>query len=102
MFEKIGRLAERAAANVGESRRGFLGRLGAGALAAVALLGGVFVSPAAGQGPGFVVCCRYLCNDRSGRYFYTVCQAAGTKCSGSDRYCRFSRKFHASSCAGCV
>jgi hypothetical protein len=41
MFEQIGRLAEAAASNVGVSRRGFLGRLGQGALVAAGALGGL-------------------------------------------------------------
>jgi hypothetical protein len=41
MFEKISRAAERAASGVGVSRRGFLGRLGQGALATAGVLGGL-------------------------------------------------------------
>jgi hypothetical protein len=41
MFDKIGRLAETAATKVSLSRRGFLGRLGQGALAAAGALGGL-------------------------------------------------------------
>lgn len=39
MFEKVGRVAHRAATNV--SRRQFLGRFGAGAMALAAAIGGV-------------------------------------------------------------
>jgi hypothetical protein len=45
MFEKIGRLAERAATKVGVSRRGFLGQLGRGALAAAGVVGGLLLLP---------------------------------------------------------
>jgi hypothetical protein len=38
MFEKISRAAERAATGVGQSRRGFLGSLGQGALALTGIL----------------------------------------------------------------
>jgi hypothetical protein len=41
MFEKIGRWAEAAATRVSVSRRGFLGRLGHGALASAGVLGGL-------------------------------------------------------------
>ena len=41
MFEKIGRLAERAASKVSVSRRGFLGRLGKAALGAAGVVGGL-------------------------------------------------------------
>jgi hypothetical protein len=60
MFERIGRLAEAAASNVGVSRRGFLGRLGQGALVAVGVLGGVLVSPKSALAGG-VLCCTYHC-----------------------------------------
>jgi hypothetical protein len=45
MFEKIGRLAETAANNLSVSRRGFLGRLGQGALAVTGVLGGLLALP---------------------------------------------------------
>src|SRR5262249_57221889 len=58
MFEKVGRLAEAAASRASVSRRGFLGRLGQGALAAAGVLGGLLLAtrqaggaPARG-GPG--------------------------------------------------
>jgi hypothetical protein len=60
MFERIGRLAEAAASNVGVSRRGFLGRLGQGALVAVGVLGGVLVSPKSALASS-VFCCSYHC-----------------------------------------
>jgi hypothetical protein len=59
MFEKIGRLAETAANKVSVSRRGFLGRLGQGALAVGALLGGITASASAQTGG--VLCCIYQC-----------------------------------------
>jgi hypothetical protein len=45
MFEKVGRLAEAAATKVSLSRRGFLGRLGRGALALTGVLGGLLAIP---------------------------------------------------------
>jgi hypothetical protein len=45
MFEKIGRLAERAAGNVSLSRRGFLGQLGQAALVAAGAVGGLLALP---------------------------------------------------------
>jgi hypothetical protein len=104
VFEKIGRLAERLATNVGESRRGFLGRLGRGALAAAALLGGVFVSSAAGQSG--VVCCVYQCPPRPNNpYFYPpkkVCQAAGTTCAQTyQQSCSLAFQFTAATCGKC-
>ena len=61
MFEKMSRVAQRAATSA--SRRQFLGRIGTGAMGAAAVLAGllVHVSPArAGRGKGKgVVCCYY-------------------------------------------
>jgi hypothetical protein len=80
MFDKIGRLAEKAADSISVSRRGFLGRLGRGAMVVGALLAGF--STAAGQSGG-VMCCSYGCRI-GGRYHrYSLkfkCQAAGTTC----------------------
>jgi hypothetical protein len=63
MFEKIGRYAELAASAAGQSRRGFLGRLGKGALSAAGLVAGFLLLPGeAGAG----VCsgaCYYQCPD---------------------------------------
>jgi hypothetical protein len=63
MFEKIGRLAEAAATQVGVSRRGFLGRLGQGALVAAGALGGLLSVAAPVQANGnLVTCCtRHHC-----------------------------------------
>jgi hypothetical protein len=79
MFEKISQLAEAAATHVSLSRRGFLGRLGQGALA-VGALRGSFTAAQAG-GPG-VVCCKYTCRDVSSRrrYEFIQCYASGTTC----------------------
>lgn len=82
MFEKIGRLAETAANKVSVSRRGFLGRLGQGALAAAGVLGGLLALPGAAQAGGSVVCCHY----RSRRGYgclsdkFFACLPAGSTC----------------------
>jgi hypothetical protein len=79
MFEKIGRLAETAATKVSLSRRGFLGRLGRGALTAAAGLGGLLVlSNKARAGKHYlyhcfyrqrpVKACAYLCFGVDGAY----------------------------------
>jgi hypothetical protein len=106
MFGKIGRLAERAANNVSVSRRGFLGRLGQGALAVGALLGAV-VTPAAGQ-TGGVVCCTYKCRNsgylkNSSRAFnVTTCQAAGSTCYPYyDGICPLIKQYTKSDCTKC-
>jgi hypothetical protein len=100
VFERIVRAAEVAATNVGQSRRGFLGLLGRGAMAAAALLGGVFVSTAAGQSGG-VVCCKYRLQQlyKRGHSFYVVCQAAGTTCSPS--VAQLQQQYTRASCDQC-
>jgi hypothetical protein len=45
MFEKIGRYAETVATSAGQSRRGFLGLLGKGALSLAGLVGGLLLVP---------------------------------------------------------
>jgi hypothetical protein len=63
MFEKIGRAAEQMAGKVGVSRRGFLGRLGRGALAAAGVVGAVLVLPRESQARSR--CCAYGCYNGS-------------------------------------
>src|SRR5204862_5435899 len=62
MFEKIGRLAEAVATRVSVSRRGFLGRLGQGALAAAGVLGGLLCLPKDARAAGGELCCHYDCS----------------------------------------
>jgi hypothetical protein len=59
MFEKIGRLAETAATRVSLSRRGFLGRLGQGALTMTGVLGGLLAIPRDTRAGGSYVCCTW-------------------------------------------
>jgi hypothetical protein len=64
MFEKIGRLAETAATKVSLSRRGFLGRLGQGALVVTGVLGGLLALPRdahAGSHGCIRQCCESIC-----------------------------------------
>ena len=62
MWEKIGRLAESAASNIGVSRRGFLGRLGQSALGVVGVVAGVAAAGATARaGGGSYVCCTWGC-----------------------------------------
>jgi hypothetical protein len=67
MFETIGRLAERAAGTAGVSRRGFLVRLGRGAVAAAGAVGGLLLLPGdahAADIRGCVnKCCKAACGD---------------------------------------
>ncbi len=80
MFEKIGRLAEKAATNVDVSRRGFLGRLGKGALAVAGVLG--FTASAAGGRHGFTrTCCYYGSTDpNTGDPIYSTLCVTKSKC----------------------
>jgi hypothetical protein len=107
MFEKVGRWAETVASSVSVSRRGFLGRLGQGALAAAGVLGGALLSArqAGAQSSGGVVCCYYLCRKPSNPYAYrsrTVCQKAGTTCAEFvGPSCGLYRWSPATSCQAC-
>jgi hypothetical protein len=106
MFERIGKAAEALATNASQSRRGFLGRLGQGALAVGASLAGL-ASATAGPSGG-VVCCTYSCFQSSGRYHYRgptikkTCQQAGTSCADlSGSGCRLSGTSTAAQCGSC-
>jgi hypothetical protein len=75
MFEKIGRHAETLAASVGQSRRGFLGRLGRSALGVAGVMGGLLLFPReafAFRG------CRYLCPTKG--LVNTGCPPGGGPC----------------------
>jgi hypothetical protein len=68
MFEKVGRLAETAANKVSVSRRGFLGRLGRGALVTAGVLGGLLAIPTdARAGRGFQDCVNQCCEANCGK-----------------------------------
>jgi hypothetical protein len=83
MFEKIGRLAERAATGVSVSRRGFLGRLGQGALAVTGVLGGLLAIRTDARAAGSYVCCTWTCpNGYHGKTKFKSCYPPGTF-----RYC---------------
>ena len=108
MFETISRLAEKVAGNVGESRRGFLGQLGRGALAVAGAF--ALLPRAAGQTTGGVVYCTYHCTNSSygykprGNLHYTqiACYPAGTTCPNlSTLGCRLQKQSTASTCASC-
>jgi hypothetical protein len=76
MIEKIVRLAEAAASSVGESRRGFLGRVGRAALGTVGLLGVLVTLPGdAHANRPSAVCCWY-----GSIYNLPVCLPKGSKC----------------------
>ena len=83
MINKVTNLAERLATNVSLSRRGFLGRLGKGALAVAGVLGGLLVFPKDGLGgPGSYVCCTWHCGSLGGgKFLVKECLPAGTNCN---------------------
>jgi hypothetical protein len=62
MFEKIGRYAEAVATSAGQSRRGFLGRLGKGALGVAGAVAGLLLFPR--EALAFSGC-QYCCPDGS-------------------------------------
>jgi len=98
MLEKIGNLAERLATNVSQSRRGFLSRLGQGALAVGAVLGGISTA-AAGSGGNGVRCCYYR-NNRRPYDRFTDCNTADVNCPRVLGY-SLVKKGHASDCSQC-
>jgi hypothetical protein len=82
MFDKVGRYAETVAANVGQSRRGFLGRLGDGATAVAGLVGGLLLFPdeAVAQRAKCSGACRYQCPN--GQFVVKGCRS-GCTCTQS-------------------
>ena len=64
MFEKIGRLAEKAADSISVSRRGFLGRIGKAALGAAGVVGGLSTLTGRAHARGNNL---YLCSYRDKR-----------------------------------
>jgi hypothetical protein len=64
MFERISRLAESVAATAGVSRRGFLGGLGRGGLAAAGVLGALLLGSTPAHAHG-IACwaCTWECSD---------------------------------------
>jgi hypothetical protein len=105
MFEKIGRLAETAANKVRVSRRGFLGRVGQGALAMTGVLGGLLAIPTAARAGGSYVCCSWTCKRFRGTRTYHSCYPPGSTCSNTV-YCSYFgtarvRQTKVSSCSKC-
>jgi hypothetical protein len=103
MFEKIGRLAETAVTKVSVSRRGFLGRLGQGALAMMGVLGGILALPRDARAGGSYVCCKWECRKGvpyKGRSQLRLCYPPGTICRSDHPYCNVSQST-VTSCSDC-
>jgi hypothetical protein len=104
MFERITQLADAAATRVSLSRRGFLGRLGQGALGAVGVLGGLLLFPRDARADGSVLCCHYACKPRGyiGFHAKTTCQKAGTPCAATiGSGCELIGSSTAATCSDC-
>jgi hypothetical protein len=88
MFEKISRLAERAAGKVSVSRRGFLGRLGQAALGAAGALGGLLaLSSKAQAGKKVLYQCTYQNRKFGGGCGYIPCAGfSGQSCGGCPNF----------------
>ncbi len=87
MFEKIGRLAETAANKVSLSRRGFLGRLGQGALGAAGVLGGLLaLANRAQAGQHTLYSCSYSVKGKGGKCGYAICPYGVQSCGGCPTY----------------
>ena len=94
MFEKVGRLAEAAATKVSLSRRGFLGRLGRGALALTGVLGGLLALPKDARAGSGYVCCQWKCSRPHGSsYKRNLCYPPGTTCSPFPYSCSYGGVF---------
>jgi hypothetical protein len=65
MFDKIGRYAEQLATSAGQTRRGFLGLIGKGALSLASAVGGLLLVPGEAVGTQCKGGCRYQCPDGS-------------------------------------
>jgi hypothetical protein len=61
MFEKIGRFAETLATSAGQSRRGFLGHLGKGALGVAGVVGGLLLFQGEAVAANCTGGCTYSC-----------------------------------------
>ena len=87
MFEKIGRYAETVATSAGQSRRGFLGLLGKGALSLAGLVGALLVMPDKAGATIVSGACYYLCPDGTrlatncGNRCETTIQHGGMTCT---------------------
>ncbi len=73
MFEKIGRLAEKAATGVDVSRRGFLRTAAKGAVAVAGLMGALLVLPQDAEG-GNSLCAHCLKACRASGYSQQACR----------------------------
>jgi hypothetical protein len=97
MFEKIGRFAETLAISTGQSRRGFLGHLGKGALGVAGVVGGLLLFQGDASAANCTGGCTYFCpalgfhvtrECLSGCTCEQTIQHKGTTCSLSHFGCR--------------
>jgi hypothetical protein len=87
MFERIGRLAERAANGVSLSRRGFFGRLGQGALTTAGVLGGLLALTNKVQASNHTLySCSYGFRRSSGKCSIARCPLFIQSCGGCPQY----------------
>jgi hypothetical protein len=98
MFEKIGRYAETVATSAGQSRRGFLGLTGKGALSLASLVGGLllFQHEAVAQRAACTGGCRYLCPDGSFTSFGCTKECT---CEPTRMFRGMTCNFHSSNCS---
>ncbi len=89
MFEKIGQYAEIVATSAGQSRRGFLGLLGKGALSLAGLVAGLLLVPGEAAASKCTGGCRYLCPDGS---------LISGGCNGKTCGCDATRNFRGMTC----
>jgi hypothetical protein len=100
MLEKVTRWAEKVANHAGLSRRGFLERIGQGAVALVGVLGGVLAVPAAARAMGSPCTTNGDCG--AGQYCAkSIGQCGGPgQCMPLPRTCPKIRCYYACGCDG--
>jgi hypothetical protein len=98
MFEKIGRYAEKLATSAGQTRRGFLGLTGKGALSLASLVGGLllFQGEAVAQRAKCTGGCRYQCPDGSFTSFGCTKECT---CESTRQFRGMTCTFHSSTCS---
>ena len=99
MFDKIGRYAETVATSAGQSRRGFLGLMGKGALSLAGLVGGLLLVPgeAAATKSTCMGGCRYLCP--GGSRISGGCNGKTCRCDATRNFRGMTCNLEASECA---
>jgi hypothetical protein len=96
MFDQIGRYAESVATRAGQTRRGFLGLVGKGALGLATAVGGLLLVPDKAVATNCGGGCRYRCPD--GRLISGACDP-NCSCDPTIKFRNMICNFFSSTCA---